>query len=292
MRKPRNLGASVRARLLNLAKERGQPFDLLLTRYVLERLLYRLSVSKHRDRFILKGAFVMATWLDDPYRPTRDLDFLGLGDPDPRTIVRAFREVCAVPTDDAVAFDIAGLTVDRIRDEQEYGGLRVRTTATVGGARVRAVVDVGFGDATEPGLEEANLPVLLDQPAPRLRAYRRETVIAEKFQAMVVFGRANSRMKDFYDIWVLARTYEFKGDDLARAIAATFARRRTAIPTERPDALTRAFADDPTKQREWAAFAQDVAVKPGSLAEIVNDIAAFLMPHAAQATRLADTDKR
>src|ERR1700724_382905 len=154
MRRPlRNLGASIRARLLNLARERNQPFDLLLTRYVLERLLYRLSISKHRNRFVLKGAFLMATWLNDPYRPTRDIDFLGIGDSDPEAIIRAFREVCAVSADDAVTFDIRGLTIDSIRDEQEYGGLRVKTTGSVGGARVRVVVDVGFGDATEPGLE-------------------------------------------------------------------------------------------------------------------------------------------
>jgi predicted nucleotidyltransferase component of viral defense system len=288
MRKPvRNIGASVRARLLNLAKERNQPFDLLLTRYVLERLLYRLSISKHRDRFVLKGAFLMTTWLDDPYRPTRDLDFLGLGNSDPQAIIRAMREVCAVSADDAVSFDVARVTVDRIRDEQEYGGLRVKTTATVGGARVRVVVDIGFGDAIEPGIEETELPVLLDQPSPRLRAYPRETVIAEKFQAMVMLGRANSRMKDFYDIWVLARSHEFTGGALARAIAATFARRRTAIPTEPPDALTHAFAEDSTKQREWAAFVEDVVIKPGSLMQVVDDIASFLMPHAVRATKLA-----
>jgi predicted nucleotidyltransferase component of viral defense system len=286
MRRPRNLGASIRARLLKLAKERNQPFDLLLTRYVLERLLYRLSISNHRDRFILKGAFVMAAWLDDPYRPTRDLDFLGLGNPDPEAIIHAFREVCAVPADDAVTFDVSGLTIDRIREQQEEGGLRVKTTATVGGARVRVLVDIGFGDAIEPGVKQADLPVLLDQPTPRLRAYSRETVVAEKFQAMVMLGRANSRMKDFYDIWVLARSYQFTGDGLARAIAATFARRRTAIPTERPDAFTSAFADDPTKQREWAAFVQDVAIKPASLGEVIGEIEAFLMPHAARATRL------
>jgi hypothetical protein len=259
----------------------------LLTRYVLERLLYRLSRSKHRDRFVLKGAILMTTWLDDPHRPTRDLDLLGFGDPDPEAIIAAFREVCAIHADDAVVFDTEGLTVDRIRDEQEYGGLRLKTTATVDGARVRVVVDVGFGDAVVPGIEEVELPVLLDKPAPRVRAYPRETVIAEKFQAMVVLGRANSRMKDFHDIWVLKRTYEFKGDALARAIAATFARRKTEIPAERPDALSRAFAEDPVKQRQWEAFLQDVAVKPpSSLVDVVDALADFLMPPAAEARAL------
>src|SRR5262249_41541872 len=147
MRRPlRNVGASVRARLLNLAKVRNQTFDLLLTRYVLERLLYRLSQSKHRDRFVLKGAILMTTWLDDPHRPTRDLDLLGFGDPDPEAMIAIFREVCAIMADDAVVFDTERVTVDPIRDGQEYGGLRLETTATVDGARVRVVVDIGFGD--------------------------------------------------------------------------------------------------------------------------------------------------
>jgi predicted nucleotidyltransferase component of viral defense system len=293
MRNPRrNVGASVRARLLDLAKERNQPFDLLLTRYVLERFLYRLSQSKHRDRFVLKGAILMTTWLGDPHRPTRDLDLLGFGDPDPEAMIAVFREVCALEADDAVLFDTNGLTVDRIRDEQEYGGLRLKSTATVDGARVRVVVDIGFGDAVVPGVEEMELPVLLDQPAPRLRAYPRETVIAEKFQAMVVLGRANSRMKDFHDIWALKRSFTFNGDVLARAIAATFARRTTEIPAERPDALSRAFAEDPLKQRQWGAFLQDVAVKPtGSLADVLDELVDFLMPAAVQARAVSKKNK-
>jgi predicted nucleotidyltransferase component of viral defense system len=287
MRKSRNVGASVRARLLALAKERHQPFDLLLTRYVLERLLYRLSRSRHRDRFVLKGAILMTAWLDDLHRPTRDLDLLGFGDPNPDAMVAAFREICAVKVDDAVVYDAEGVTVERIRDDQEYGGLRLKTTATIDGARVRVVVDIGFGDAIVPGIEEMELPVLLDQPAPRLRTYPRETVIAEKFQAMVVLGRANSRMKDFYDIWVLKRSFAFKGDVMARAMATTFNRRKTEIPTNRPDALSPAFAEGPLKQRQWEAFVQDVAVKPpGSFGDVLDELAEFLMPPAADAHML------
>jgi predicted nucleotidyltransferase component of viral defense system len=286
MRKPlRNIGASVRARLLNLAKRRNQPFDLVLTRYTLERLLYRLSSSKYRERFVLKGAMLMTSWVDDPYRPTRDLDLLGFGDSDPDAIIEAFHEICALKADDAVVFDIGGLSVDRIRDEAEYGGLRIKTTAIVDGAKVRVLVDIGFGDAIEPGLTEIELPVLLDQPAPRLRAYPYETVIAEKFQAMVRLGRANTRMKDFYDIWMLAQSCDFGGDRLARAILATFARRTTEIPAEPPDALTPAFAQDKTKQQQWTAFLVDVAVTPGTLGEVVEDLTVFLMPHARKARK-------
>lgn len=218
MRKPvKNVGASVRARLLNLSKERNQPFELLLTRYTLERLLYRLSKSKHREKFVLKGAMLMRHWLDDPHRPTRDLDLLGFGDSDPELTLGLFHEICAIEADDAVAFDNDALVVDTVRDESGYSGLRLKTYANVDGARIRVIIDIGYGDATEPGLEEIELPVLLDQPAPNLRAYPPETVIAEKFQAMVALGLANSRLKDFYDIWILAKTHEFKDDRLPRA---------------------------------------------------------------------------
>jgi Nucleotidyl transferase AbiEii toxin, Type IV TA system len=160
MRKPlQNIGASVRARLLNLAKERSQPFELLLIRYTLERLLYRLSKRKHRDKFVLKGAMLMRYWLDDPHRPTRDLDLLGFGDSDPELTLKLFREIYAIKVDDAVVFDISALVVDRVRDESGYGGLRLKTYATVDGARVRVVIDIGYGDATEPGLDQIELPV-------------------------------------------------------------------------------------------------------------------------------------
>jgi len=283
-----NMGASVRARLLNISRERNQTFQLVLTYYVLERLLYRLSQTKHRDRFILKGAMLLTKWFDDPLRPTQDLDLLGFGDDDPKEMVNTFREISAVPFNDGVIFDIEAVEIDRIREELEYGGLRIKTNATVDKARVRVVIDIGFGDAVEPGLTEIDLPVLLDFPAPHLRAYARETVIAEKFQAMVMLGRANSRMKDLYDIWVLSRTSEFKDDNLARAIAATFARRKTEIPSEPPDALTPVFAADPAKIQQWNSFAADVSFQPGSIADVVRDLAAFLMPHAVAARLLAE----
>lgn len=284
----KNIGASVRARLLNISRERNQPFDLLLTRYVLERFLYRLGSTKHRERFILKGAILLTTWFDDPFRTTRDLDLLGIGDPDPVPLLGIFRKICAINAPDAVLFDIPSFEMDRVRNDTEHGSLRIKGNATVDGAQVRVLIDIAFGDATEPGLEETDLPVLLDFPAPRLRSYSRETVIAEKFQAIVMLGRANSRMKDYYDIWVLSRSYEFSGDALARAIAATFARRKTDIPAERPDGLTLAFADDPDKKEQWAAFVKEVAVNPYSLGIVVEDLAQFLMPHAASARLLPD----
>lgn len=279
----KNMGASVRARLLNLSKQRRQSFQFVLTDYVRERLLYRLSQTPHRDRFILKGAMLLTKWFEDPLRPTRDLDFLAIGDDDEDELVRVFKDVCAVPFADGVVFDPNSIRVDRIREENEYGGLRITGSAKIDTAQVPIAIDIAFGDSVEPGLQEIDLPVLLDFPAPHLRAYARETVIAEKFQAMVMLGRANSRMKDFYDIWVLSRTFEFKDDKLARAIAATFARRKTAIPSELPDALTSDFANDPVKIQQWNSFVADVAYQPGTLAEMVKYLAGFLMPQAAAA---------
>ncbi len=279
----KNIGASVRARLLNLSKANGQSFDLVLTRFALERLLFRLSQSPHADRFVLKGAMLMMSWFDDPHRGTRDLDLLGFGDPSEAAMLATFRDILAQDAEDGVVFDPDTLRVDRIREELDYGGLRLRAIASVGGARINLTIDIGFGDALEPGAEVVDYPVMLDLPAPRLRAYARETVIAEKFQAMVALGRANSRMKDFYDIWVLSRSFTFDDDRLARAIAATFARRGTAIPSELPDALTPAFAADEQKQRQWRAFVEDLSVDPGELGDVVGELRVFLMPYASGA---------
>lgn len=282
----KNLGASVRARLLKLSKANGQSFDLVLTRFALERLLFRLSQSPHADRFVLKGAMLMMSWFDDPHRGTRDLDLLGFGDPSEDAMLATFRDILSQDVEDGVVFDPETLRVDRIREELDYGGLRLRAIASIGGARINLTIDIGFGDALEPGAEVVDYPVMLDLPAPRLRAYARETVIAEKFQAMVALGRANSRMKDFYDVWILSRSFSFEGDRLARAIAATFVRRKTAIPSELPDALTSSFASDEQKQRQWEAFVEDVASVSAPLTQIVSELAEFLMPHAEMAIEI------
>lgn len=281
-----NRVASVKARLQTAARERGQPFDVLLTRYVLERLLYRLSTSGHRDRFVLKGAVLVTTWFENPFRPTRDLDLLGFGDPAEESLLAVFREICAVQLDDGVVFDAGGVTVVRIRRELDYGGMRLETVAFLDQTRVKVSVDVAFGDAVEPGLSEIDLPVLLDQPAPRLRAYARETVIAEKFQAIVSLGRANTRMKDYYDIWMLSRTRDFSDGGLDAAIAATFERRKTEIPEAIPDGLSEAFAADASKRRQWSSFIANIAAAGlADLTTVVTEIAAFLMPHAQAARR-------
>jgi predicted nucleotidyltransferase component of viral defense system len=189
---PANIAASVRAHLLNLARDSGQPFDVILTRYVLERLLYRLSRSRHTHRFVLKGAMLLTTWLPHTNRGTRDLDLLAFGDSSEERILGIFREIVSIVADDGVVFNPDTFQVRRIREEFGYGGLRLRGTAQLASARVTIVIDIAFGDSVEPGLETIDYPALLDQPPPRLRAYAPETVLAVKFQAMVALGRANS----------------------------------------------------------------------------------------------------
>ena len=281
-----NIGASVRARLLRLAKAKGQSFDLVLTRFALERLLFRLGRSPYADRFVLKGAMLLARWFADPHRATRDLDLLGFGDPSEEAMLGMFREILSMDFADGIVFEPESLRVDQIREELEYGGLRLRALASVAGARLNLTIDIGFGDAIVPGPEVIDYPVMLDFPAPRLRAYAAETVIAEKFQAMVALGRVNSRMKDFYDVWLLSRSFDFEEERLARAIAATFARRGTDIPIVPPDALTPAFAADELKQQQWRAFVENVAADPGAFAVLIDELSNFLMPMAVRARAL------
>jgi predicted nucleotidyltransferase component of viral defense system len=278
----RNMGASLRARLLKIAQSRNQQFELILVQYVLERLLYRLSQSDHRNQLVLKGAILTTTWFSEPHRPTRDVDFLSFGDPDAETIQQRFDDICRVEViDDGVKFDAKRIKIEEIRKATDYGGLRVHIPASVGGAKVIAAVDLGFGDATEPGLEEVELPVLLDLPPPRLRAYSRETQIAEKFQALIRLGLANTRLKDFFDIWLITRTNTFSGERLTRAIAATFERRQTPLPSEVPDGLTAAFFENPERQDQWNALLETASNRPGTLASVARDLETFLMPPTA-----------
>jgi len=278
-REPRNIGASVRARLLDRARAERSDFQSLLTRYALERLLYRLSASPHRDRFVLKGAMLFVTWVADPFRPTRDLDLLGHGDSDAGVIAQTFRTICAQPVaDDGVAFDVAALTAVPIREEVEYGGVRVRTTATIAGARIPIQVDIGFGDAITPAAVEIDYPTLLDAATPSLLAYPVETVVAEKFEALVTLGMANSRLKDFYDLWTISRTFELRRTALVEAIRRTFERRGTLLPSVIPTGLTDEFADAWADQ--WRTFLgrDRMAAAPDSLAAAVADLRLFLMP--------------
>jgi predicted nucleotidyltransferase component of viral defense system len=283
---PKNIGASVRARLLRLARERGEDFQLVLTRYANERLLYRLSTSRHASQFVLKGAALFTVWTGEPHRATRDVDLLGFGDPGEGRVRSVFSDVLAVEVDDdGVRFDAGTLEVGPIREEQEYGGVRVVLVAQVTSAKVRLQIDIGFGDAITPEAVAVDYPALLDFPAPRLRACPRETVVAEKLEAMVKLGQANSRMKDFYDLAILSRSFAFEGKLLVRAIAATFARRGTPLPSARPVALTPEFTEDRGKNTQWRAFLRkSSAPSPGDLPAVASVIASFVEEPLAAAT--------
>jgi predicted nucleotidyltransferase component of viral defense system len=288
----KDIGASVRARLLRLARERGEDYQLMLTRYANERLLHRLASSEHASRFVLKGAALFTLWTGAPHRTTRDIDLLGLGDPSEDRIRSVFADVLAVEVDDdGVRFDVSTLDVGTIREAQGYGGVRVVLVAQMTSAKVRLQIDVGFGDAITPGAMAVDFPTLLDFPAPKLRAYPRETVIAEKLEAMVKLAQANSRMKDFYDIAILSQKFEFEGGMLVRAMAATFARRGTPLPSGLPVALTPEFTEDRMKNTQWGAFLRKSgAPSTGDLRHVATTIAHFVgEPLAAAAADAAFT---
>jgi hypothetical protein len=290
-RAPEHLPESIRARLLNVARARGEEFQTLLTRYGIERLLYRLGHSSENDRFVLKGAVMFYVWEGGAHRPTRDVAFLGLGDSSPEALITAFRRVCATAVDpDGLTFDAETVRAAPIREENEYGGVRVTLTAMLSVARIPLQIDVGFGDAVTPRAETVTFPTLLDLPAPVVHAYPAESLIAEKYQAMVALGIANTRMKDFYDVYKLSDTHMFDGATLAMAIAATFARRHTPLPIEAPLAITRAFGSDVDKQTQWRAFLNRSRLTdaPESLLAVGDRLKSFLW-RVTEATRDVET---
>lgn len=284
----RNLAASVRARLLSRARETRQDFNLVLTRYALERLLYRLSISPHADQFLLKGALLFDLWFDVPHRPTRDADFLGLGSAELPHIETIFENVCSVDTEDGVTFRPDTVQAAEIRKEANYAGVRVTLLGLIDGARCPLQVDIGFGDAVTPGPEDVRYPVMLPEfEAPTLRVYPRYTVVAEKLEALVSLGIANSRMKDFFDLWILSRHTEFEGETIRQAIRATFDRRKTELPPDVPFGLTDDFARDAQKQTQWQAFLGKNRLEALELEVLVAALRDFLLPAIVAAN--ADT---
>jgi predicted nucleotidyltransferase component of viral defense system len=283
--------ASIRARLLNRAKRDGEELQRTLVLYGNERVLYRLSRSAHVDAFVLKGASLFLLWNGRMPRATKDIDLLGIGAPDPSRLREVFREILSIDVEpDGLAFDLPSVNAEPIREDSIYDGVRVTFRALLGTARLALQVDVGFGDAVEPVPELVDYPTLLASPAPRLRAYRREVLIAEKFHAMVTLGLANSRMKDYFDIAFLAERFSFEGADLARAIQATFARRQTPLPAAVPFGLTEEFALDPSKRTQWVQFGRRVQAGAGTLDDAVALVRSLVWPaaQAAAAGRLFD----
>lgn len=277
-----NLSASVQGRLQNHARATKRPFQELLHYYAMERFLYRLSTTPHRTRFVLKGALMLHVWQAPLGRATKDLDFLGRLDNSLENLERVVREVCTVDVQpDGMVFDPAMVTAERIKVDADYEGARIRFIGLLGRARLTMQIDVGFGDVVTPGAVDIIYPALLDFPAPVLSAYPRETVIAEKFHAMVYLRTLNSRMKDFYDVWLLAREFPFNGSVLAQAIAATFAHRETAIDVA-PIAFTAEFTEQASTVAQWTAFRKKLSNTecPKTLAEVAPFLTQFLVPIA------------
>ena len=282
----KDLAASVRARLLNMAKAEQSDFNGVLVRYALERLLYRLSQSAHANSFLLKGAMLFTLWYDMPHRPTRDVDLLGFGPSDQASITQTFKDIASRGVEDGISFDPESVTVEEIRKEAGYAGARVLITAELAGARVKTQIDIGFGDAVTPGPVQAVYPVLLaDFPAPSLQTYPVYTVIAEKFHAIALLGMTNSRLKDYLDLSVLLEHETLDADVLARAIAATFKRRGMAVPTSLPIGLSDEFANDASRQALWRAFLNKNQLVAPPLSNLVLKLASQLQPTLHRAAK-------
>lgn len=274
-----NVAASVYDRLLKRTDLGDENFQFVLMRYGAERLMYRLSRSEHATNFVLKGAMLFLVWTGEQYRATKDMDFLVLKSASVDRLRDIFRELCQLPAaQDGLIFDSDSVQAEQIREDDLYQGVRVTLLARLNNARIPLQVDIGFGDAVTPKAIQTDFPTLLDLPTPRLAMYSRETVVAEKFEAMVKLGLSNSRMKDFYDIWVLSREFDFDGSVLSAAIQATFKRRETALTPTMPLALTSDFSSDKSKQLQWKAFVRRTKLKLAAegLEQVVTGIRSFL----------------
>lgn len=276
--------ASVRAHLGDLARRRRVELQVVLSEFAVERFLYRLGVSAHEGSFVLKGATLLRFWSGDHRRATWDLDLLGRGAQGVADVLAAVREVCEVPADDGISFDTASAVGEEIREADAYAGVRVRLRADIAGARIPVQVDVGFGDAVVPPPVREQLSVLLGHEPPCVLVYPRETIVAEKVEAMMSLGVTNSRMKDFYDVHQLAMLAPFEGQTLVRALQATFARRGTALPPGEPQVLQLGFLDAPERRVQWQAFLKRSRVERAPQQEtLTEDLRQFLLPPLAAA---------
>lgn len=266
----KNIGESVRSRLKNIAIKEGSDLNAVLTRYGLERLLYRIGESEYSNQFLLKGALLFNLWYDMPHRPTKDIDLLGFGDNDLASIKQTFSKICSISVDDGISFLSESVTVDSIKKDGDYTGARVELFGELAKAKIKIQIDIGYGDAVTPGPIDAHYPVLLsDLPAPKIRTYPIYTVIAEKLHAIAFLGMANSRLKDYLDLYVLLSKEQLNNQVLAKAIQATFTRRGMAVPEALPIGLTDEFANDPTRESMWIAFLRKNELEQKPLSEVI-----------------------
>lgn len=266
----KNTSASVRARLQNKARADSVDFKLILTRYALERLLYRLSISPQKDHFLLKGALLFDLWYDVPLRPTHDIDLLGFEIAEIPFLINVFEELCKQEVDDGIFFDVNSIKAEEIRKEANYSGIRVKLVATIDSARCAVQVDIGYGDAVTPAPESVLYPVMLDDmPVPRLMVYPRYTVIAEKLDAIITLGMANTRMKDYFDLYVILQDAQLDRTVLEQAVSATLKRRGTTRPQSAPTGLSERFSMDAQKNIQWSAFVKRNKLEAPSMSETV-----------------------
>jgi predicted nucleotidyltransferase component of viral defense system len=276
----KDIAASVRQRLLNKAREEKRPFNELLQYYAMERFLYRLSKSPYSKKFVLKGALMLAAWKAPISRPTMDIDLLGKTDNDVGAVVAAIQKICAQAVEpDGLKFDADSVAGRRITEAADYEGVRVRFRGSMGNAQVTMQVDVGFGDIIVPSSKQTEYPTILDMPVPRLQGYSKESMVAEKLESMVKLGVINSRLKDFFDVWLLSQQFDFNGQTLAKAIEKTFFKRGTDIPSE-PTALTPIYSEDPPRAAQWRGFVRRNRLErvPAELGEVIRTLHSFLVP--------------
>jgi predicted nucleotidyltransferase component of viral defense system len=283
--RPEKSPASIRQRLLNVARKKGQVFDVVLVTYGLERLIYRLSISKHQSSFVLKGGMLVALWTADEKRVTRDADFQGYGLASEAHLISAFSEIMREPVDDGLVFDVDRLNAEPIREVQQYGGTRLKTIANLGKTRIPIVIDIGFGDAMTAPKHMVEYPTLLHMPSAHIRAYPPETVVAEKFHAIVTLGLVNSRMKDYYDLWAILNSQSIEERKIDEAIQSTFVRRDTNIPTRTPSGLTIQYSKDPLKVQQWSAYTASIDLEGLSLDKVAYSIWTILGPSCDRLTR-------
>jgi hypothetical protein len=276
-----DISASVLQRLKNYSEQNRQDYGLVLTRYAIERFLYRLSQSEFADQFVLKGAQLFCLWTQEPFRPTRDLDLLRFGSPNIEELVPIIQKICttSISVQDGIEFLTETVQGQAIHEEGEYGGIRIRLKYQMRRAGQFLQIDIGFGDALMPSPQKVLFPSILDMPSANLKSYARETVIAEKTHAMVDLGMINSRMKDFFDVYRLSMSFEFDGNALREAMQSTFLRRKTDIPEGIPLAFTNEFSDDPSKRIQWDAFFKRTGMSPKmDLAPVIQQIKTFIIP--------------
>ena len=282
-----NLAASIHQQLLDRAREKDRPFNEFLQHFAIERFIYRLSKSTHAKHFILKGALMLPVWSGSASRPTMDIDCLGRMDNDLDVMASAAGDICNVPTvPDGMTFDAESVPVARIAEDAEYEGARIRLRGNLGNARVSIQVDIGFGDVIVPGPNRFEYPGILDFPRAKLKGYSKESTIAEKFHTMVKLGVLNSRMKDFYDIWLLSNTYNFSGDTLTEAVGKTFSNRNTSVPSN-PTAFETSFGQESTRNSQWRGFISRTRLDdvPSVFSEITTSIRKFLGPVSSAIAR-------